>query len=252
MLSNDFPERIEETYKEIKACFPLLRVDSLKVIKDVIRHRNFWKPEEVKTVLLAESHVYTPAEENYHRLNFPEDEIYKEIPIEFVRLVYCLGYGEDWLIPHIEKNKGTPQYWKIFSACVSNSHDYDFWKVSKTETPYELSRLENKVNLLQELKRKGVWLVDCSIVGLYNFGKTVGPKILAEVLECSWDNYIKHLVINEKPDHVIVIGTGVGKAISRKLRLACINHTILPQPQARLSAEKHKNALRTYYEICNR
>jgi len=252
LLEDDFPQKITKTYNEIRRRFSLLHIDSLKVVQDVIKHRNYWKPDKVKTTLLAESHVYTPDNENTIKIEYPEDEIFNDLPSNFVRLVYCLGYGENHLVTNIIKNKGTPQYWKIFSACASDSENFEFYKVSKTETPNDIYRLKNKVSLLRKLRSKGVWLVDCSIVGLYNFGKTIGPNVLSEVLEYCWDNYIKSIIKKENPGHIVIIGKGVGGAISRKLRIIGVDYTVLPQPQARLSSEEHQEALRQYQGICNR
>jgi hypothetical protein len=42
------------------------------------------------------------------------------LPRGFVRLVYCLAYGENELLDEaIESNKGTPQFWKIFFSCLT-------------------------------------------------------------------------------------------------------------------------------------
>ncbi|MDQ6666242.1 MAG: hypothetical protein M3Z23_17830, partial [Acidobacteriota bacterium] len=44
-----------------------------------------------------------------------------DIPRGFVRLVYCLGYGESHLLdePIEARNSGTPQFWKIFYSCLN-------------------------------------------------------------------------------------------------------------------------------------
>jgi len=97
-------------YNEIKISIPSLKADSLSVVKAVIKHRNYWKPPQVKTLLLGESHVYTSDEEQSNILQYPNYEDFGGLPQEFVKLVYCLGYGEQTLAPLVSDNAGTWQY----------------------------------------------------------------------------------------------------------------------------------------------
>lgn len=80
----------------------------------------FWRPTNVRVVLLAESHVFTGAPDLERRVvRLPGAP--SGIPTSFVRLVYCLGYGEnDILDRRIAEppNAGTPQFWRIFASCV--------------------------------------------------------------------------------------------------------------------------------------
>lgn len=51
---------IERIYQAIRKYVPQdAPIDSVEVVKQVEQYRQFWKPEEIKVVLLAESHVYT-------------------------------------------------------------------------------------------------------------------------------------------------------------------------------------------------
>lgn len=90
-------------------------------------HRAYWRPERVRVVLLAVSHAYTSVPELERRIilaGMPGNDL----PRGFVRLVYCLGYGENELLdrPIIEpKNSGTPQYWKLFFSCVNQVETND-------------------------------------------------------------------------------------------------------------------------------
>jgi hypothetical protein len=62
-------------------------------------HRQFWKPAEPRMVLLAESHVYTDEIDLACKMKtgmLPPD-IQQSSP-QFVRLIYCLGYGENALV----------------------------------------------------------------------------------------------------------------------------------------------------------
>ena len=65
----------------------------------VERHRWAWKPENVRILLVAESHVYTSEEELALRVQrelLPVEA--RHAPTEYVRLIYCLGYGETSLL----------------------------------------------------------------------------------------------------------------------------------------------------------
>ena len=85
----------------------------------VEEHRWFWKPKDVKFIVVAESHVYTSGKENKVKMkperltsNMPENA-----PLNFVKLVYCLGYGEPDILDEpkrIDNNAGTRQYSELF------------------------------------------------------------------------------------------------------------------------------------------
>ncbi len=93
---------------------PLLNAcESFAVAQAVETVREFWKPAKVKVVLLAESHVFTSDDESGVRLDTRLIPV-PGLPREYVRFVYCLGYGESRLLMrNIPGNKGTPQ------PCVS-------------------------------------------------------------------------------------------------------------------------------------
>lgn len=175
-------------------------------------------------------------------------------PDRFVRFVYCLGYGENELLRRARtarKNSGTPQYWKIFSACVANNEtDLGFEKVLKTGIRSFIVRLHNKINLLKKLKRKGVWLLDASIVGLYGSGKK-NLKSIEKVLDSCWKNHIRDTILEAGPKHIIVIGKGVGDILYYKLRSLNIPFTVIPQPQARGTSEWQLENYRKYQRICS-
>src|SRR5258707_15349419 len=75
----------------------------------VERHRWAWKPETVRVLLIAESHVFTS--EEHFRLRIAPHRLPPEArhaPPEYVRLIYCLGYGESHLLSPVpsEGNSG--------------------------------------------------------------------------------------------------------------------------------------------------
>jgi len=89
----------------------------------VEQHRWAWKPQNVRVLLVAESHVYTSAEDSaLHVRTELLPERARHAPREFVRLVYCLGYGETWLLDSRprQSNAGTWQFWNIFGRLTGN------------------------------------------------------------------------------------------------------------------------------------
>jgi hypothetical protein len=246
-------ENLERTYGLIKNEFPLARVDSFKVIKEVEEYRQFWKPEKINVILLAESHVYTD-EMDFERefCKSIVQEILPNYPTHFVRFVYCLGYGEDELLAgtrSLRKNAGTPQFWKIFSSCVSsNVVDLGFCRVLKTGTPSCIHRLQNKVNVLRRMKEMGTWLLDASIVGLYGNNLRSDQMTCRRIIEICWENYVGRLVENAQPKFIIVIGKGVERAVRSKLEFP---YEAIDLPQAHLSGQKQDENYRRYSEICS-
>ena len=48
-----------KTYKTLESTLGPNSIESFEIVNTVHDYRLFWKPKKVKTVLLAESHVYT-------------------------------------------------------------------------------------------------------------------------------------------------------------------------------------------------
>jgi len=254
-LTRSVDESIEKTYDLIQRSLQFnARIETLEVVKQVEEYRRFWKPKKTNVVLLAESHVYTD-EKDFEILCDKESlhSIIPNYPIRFVRLVYCLGYGENELLDKVrtdKKNTGTPQYWKIFSSCVAETEeDLGFRRILKTGTPSFYSRLRNKVSVLRKMKRRGVWLLDASIVGLYGSGKK-DYKVTERVLEICWRNVITETIEDSNPKHLIVVGKGVGDILSRKLHKLNIPFSLVHQPQARGTSEWQLENYKKYQRIC--
>lgn len=246
---------LEKAYDSIKHYLPKNSAESFEVLEQIQEYWNIWKPNPVNVLLLAESHVYTSQadfEVKYSKIKL--ETFIKNYPTKFVRLVYCFAYGEpDLLNETLADNSGTTQFWKIFCACTAkNESDLAFRRILKSETSF-FPRLRNKVNILNELKRRGIWLIDASLVGIYR--GIDDPEIKAKVIRASWDNYINNLITETHPKDIIVIGKGVANALSGRLQNTCtaINakYTILPQPQGnRGSSEEQMATYREYQRIC--
>jgi hypothetical protein len=209
--------------------------DSVRLVQE---YREYWKPDKVKTILLAESHVFTSDEERSiktkHLGGLPG------YPSQYARFVYCLAYGEKSLKQgdaSTKRDDGTPQFWKLFYACNNRIKGLeDFYPVRKKKTSDD-GRIQAKIGLLEELKRKGVWLVDTSIVALYP--KDSKPRGLVEkVVKASWDAFTRDVVCACKPEQVICIGKGVEHAIGEDLKKLVSKVTVINQPNARLRSEE--------------
>jgi hypothetical protein len=241
------------------------RLEHFDVIELVAKYRTYWKPENVKVVLLAESHVYTQKLEMNSKINL----VHKDVDgcfREYVRFVYCLGYGEDSLLKDkhflTAPNIGTLPFWKIFHSCCNEITEanyrttYNFLKKSHTG---DGERISNKINLLKRMRRHGIWLVDTSIVGLYQpGGERFGESTLCDnIISVSWNNHVKNVVEEASPEYIICIGKGVASIIQEDLDKMVDNkkiddYEILSQPTPFLGAGGLMKEFMKYYEICSR
>jgi hypothetical protein len=225
--------------------------ESVDILRRAEEHRNFWRPERVKVVLLAESHVYTRPEELARTISLPASAPVG-LPRGFVRLVYCLGYGENRLLNRaIEspQNTGTPQFWKVFYSCANPiACNGDFAPILGSTPPEE--RVANKISLLKTLRERGVWLLDTSLAALYLPGRPkTDPGIMQSCLQIGWDCHVRSVVEAADPSHIVCIGKGVAGALGKRLADIGRSVTVVPQPNARLSSAEHREAFRTYYRV---
>lgn len=245
--------------KEIKSCYLAIKnitqgsIESFESVNLVEKYRQYWRPIKINVILLAESHVFTSVSDLKYSL--PEVTRLKGYPNKYAKFVYCLAYGEQSMTVgnhHPSKSDGTPQFWKIFYSCVNRvNSNSSFNPVLKSKTTTS-ERLENKIDLLLSLKEKGVWLIDSSIVALYNNGKKPDSKTFNKVIQTSWNGYTRGLIQQANPKHVIIVGKGVAKNVETDVfSMMGDNYTVIPQPQAHLSTKQHILNYQKYYDICN-
>jgi hypothetical protein len=227
--------------------------EAFPVVENVERHRRFWRPSKVRFLLLAESHVFTHADECVP-MRPPELFEPRDTPESFVRFVYCLGYGETKFVGHtIGKNSGTPQYWKIFASCLRDPADPEtFAPVLKTRNRVFRDRIKAKADLLCRLRDHGIWLVDASILALYRpGGAKPDPRTRDKLLSICWDRYIANVIHQAKSERIVVIGKRVGKVLEGRLRdMSGGTHIVVSQPQDRMSAQELQRTHQTYYQVC--
>lgn len=242
---------LEEAYSAIKTSIGnRLEFESFKVVKSVDEHRNFWKPDKIRTLLLAESHVFTTDSEHDSTLQYDGFTELKYCPTGYVKLVYCLGYGEHELtklLPH----RGTPDFWKIFVSCISQNFRSESGKILVSQTTNFQQRIRNKISVLEKLKEKGIWLVDASIVALYNDAKKPEPRIMEEVIKISWKHYVSKVIQESNPKKIIVIGKGVHKILEPELRRTGLPIHVQTQPQGIRTTSGMIEAFQKYYRLCN-
>jgi hypothetical protein len=104
---------------------------------------------------------------------------------------------------------------------------------------------------LLRLRQIGIWLVDSSIVALYNDGKKPGNKIMSSVIRTSWECYTRGVIEEADPGHLICIGKAVSDILKNDITKLVDNRcTVLQQPNARLKSEEHTANFKKYGEIC--
>jgi len=228
-------------------------IEPFESVRLVQEYRDYWKPDKVKIILLAESHVFTSDEER--NIQTKRRETLPGYPSQYARFVYCLAYGEKSLKQgdaSTKRDDGTPQFWKLLYACNNPGVTGlgDFYPVRKTNTPDE-ERIQVKIDLLNDLKRKGVWLVDTSIVALYpKDSRTSG--LVEKVVKASWDAFTRDVVCACKPEQVICIGKGLEHAIGEDLKKLVSKVTVIYQPNARLRSEEAIKDFKTCGEIVSK
>ena len=231
-----------------------LRVDPVDVLAALEEHRTYWRPSNVRVILLAESHVRTSEMETTHAVvlrGFSR----LSIPKPFVRLVYCLGYGENAVVdPPLVQNSGTPQYWGLFWACLNDPkipETYHAGPLKKSHGNLQ-ERIKSKIALLSELKARGIWLLDASLIALYGHQKKPRQKAIRSAIEASWNLHVKETILNARPAAVVIIGRTVFNILSEHLlRLKLEELTWIYQPGAFTTSERKVQDRMTLYRICN-
>lgn len=250
----------------LKKCYDGLKgivgddIESFEVVNVVDKYRQFWKPDDVKVVLLAESHIFTEENEFKCKLNRSKLNL-EDYPKDYVRFVYCLAYGENDLLENeacLNKNSGSWQFWKDLYSCVHKIEaNSDFDPVLKHGTPDFKKRIENKVYLLQTLKDRKIWLVDASIIGLYGsnaYGTSDYKRLKNDVISFCWQNHTKHVLTEAAPDFIICIGKGVEELVEKDLKEKPFKDRFdsIPQPQARRNSISICNAFQKYFKLCKK
>ena len=174
--------------------------------------RAAWRPERIKVLLLAESHVAEAPGDVRVRVRLPSSlRLQRQLPTTYVRLVYCLGYGDNSVCSPIPPtaNPGTPDYWDIFQRIAETGPRH-------ANEPLPSRQLERNVAALERLAVRGIWLEDASPVGIYQPGGgrlTRDPRALATIAREGYRHYVWPGIASDEPVQVWVIGRTVAKAL---------------------------------------
>lgn len=233
-----------EYWEAVRAQMSRLRLpwgtETAEVIAAVAAHRAYWRPPEVRVLVLSESHVMTREAEL--AASVPMAVFGHEgAPEPFVRLLYCLGYGErDLVHGRVHPNWGTPQFWKLLAAAVDPAV---VPQVVERTQPDFIVRVQTKLRVLEELKARGVWLLDACPVALYAASQ---PKprmaVLEQAMELAWAAYTREAIREVAPHSVMIVGKMVHDGIGGRIR-ALLGPAVpvqwMYQPQARRPVAEH-------------
>jgi len=233
-----------ERWEAVRAQLTRLRLpwgmESARVLAAVAAHRAYWRPNDVRLLVLSESQVWTREVELEARVPLAVFG-HEHAPESFVRLVYCLGYGERDLVQgRVSGNAGTPQFWKLLAAGIDPALCAQV--VERTQ-PDLLQRLAAKLAVLEALKARGVWLLDACPVALYAASQPK-PKmaVLAQAMELAWTAYTREAIAEAAPRAVMIVGKMVHDGIGGRIR-AMFGPRVpvqwMYQPQARRPGAEH-------------
>lgn len=240
---------LRQCYDRIRQAMGNDIIEPFESVALVEAYRQYWRPDNVRIVLLAESHLLTS--DSDRRVTIPAIANLPGYPTEYAKFVYCLAYGERDLTrnPLHPANDGTPQYWKIFYSCINHIAGIDDFSPVHGDTPYA-ERLNNKIAVLTAMRERGIWLVDSSIVALYNNGRLYNNGTDKRIIRTSWDCYRRNIIEQAQPDHIIVIGKGVADVLEKDIRRLINRYTVVAQPNAYLTSEEHMSNYKLYGKIC--
>lgn len=196
----------------------------------------------IRVILLAESHVWTPEQEFLQNVFEPGGLV-----TQYVRFVYCLGYGESALVKgSIPNNRGTSQYWTLFHDTVYGP-DFEGRILGR-------DRVSGKLELLAEMQKRGIWLVDASVVALYGNGPKINGKRYRELLRHCWEDHVGEVVRSCSPSGVLVVGQGVGNALNDVIHClpGTIETKVAYQPQARMKSGCRAEWRQKIFDFCSR
>src|SRR3712207_1591457 len=130
--------------------------------------RQAWRPERLRVLLLAESHIATSAADLAWHVALPPGLDWPG-PTRYVRHIYCAGYGEPELLegplgPEARPRGGTPQFWRLMAA--AEGVDCPAWPAIARKGTEIGARLAAKAALLHRLRARGIWLTDASLAAL--------------------------------------------------------------------------------------
>jgi hypothetical protein len=271
-------ELLLRAHAALHRLLPSQDCETCHAVMVVAHYYEFWKPAKVKVILLAESHIFT---DEYDSRSFQvSTNILRPCdyngPREYASVHLCLGYGEADAVIGVDGDatapraavKGTPAYWLLLAACSSHPNNYRAGAAqllhNKRPGPLGLrERLLYKLQILQDLKDRGIWLVDACFLGWYipqesDYYITWSSKLVHVVTQprppknlykptfvLAWELYTKHVLRQAAVDGkslqlVIPIGKNMESAVTKSRiqkavtipGISCRVCDAFPQPNA--------------------
>jgi hypothetical protein len=237
---------IRDAYERAAAIIGSQAAENVEVTLEVERLRLAWRPSDVRVVILAESHVWTSELEVLSRVRLPDG-----METGFARFVYCLGYGEPSLVdPPVSRNSGTWQYWRLFRDAVRDP----VTSIAEVRPRNTTERVFVKLELLNELKRAGIWLVDASVTALYKPPsiRLVSGATYNRVLKACWETHVAEVLANCSARAVLIVGKGVEAAIGKAVRQEMNKSEVIVirQPNARMARDEILSDRRKIFDLC--
>ncbi len=192
--------------------------ESSTYLERVRAWREAWRPERVRVLLVAESHVAEQAGDIAVTVCLPNrSHAEPPLPDGYCRLVYCLGYGEPALCSPRSPtgNAGTWQYWDLLGAAASACNREVSPSMPRRAMSDLRARLEWKLRVLATLREAGIWLEDASVIALYSPGgrRLTSGAAYDQIVRTSFANFVWPSVARDAPEQIWIIGRGVGRAL---------------------------------------
>ena len=232
----------------LREFIPTSDLECLESMLRAREHVMYWKPSQVKVILLAESHAHTPREHVVDGPTLPAQYLPEYMgPREFIAHVNCLIYGEnDCISPKIPNNKGSHQFWQLLGVCA---YGYDYYAsgcrnelMHSGNNDLEL-RLKCKHNVLRRLQSLGIWLLDTNVFGWYmtqqqQFTRKKSGEVTRKPkqrpptnlknasLVVSWELYTKHVIRQAAMEGHLKALIPIGKEVAKAVTLSRLKDVV--------------------------
>ena len=275
---------------------PATDCDEWEVVKIARSYYNYWRPAtgNVKAILLAESHSKTEKDQMTSTRLDPSLCPQYLGPRNYIKLVHCLAYGELNCIASRagqcskkraavssiaqQNDSGTSQFWTLLAAASrgtnyvpgnvrggnSNRGKHAFaTDVLKMGGLSVEDRLEAKLSILQQLKDRGIWLIDVSVIGWYisqeqkyrrsartneihRMAKERPPKELKPAsMVLSWELLTKHVIREAAEEGGLNLLVLIGKELENILSIDRITEAVTSRGTTAGPSSAHRCKIET-------
>jgi hypothetical protein len=182
-------------------------VESGEYLSRVEQWRFAWRPKvgSVRILILAESHVAeTPGDCGIQIV--PTAQLPCDLPSGYVRLVYCLGYGESSICSSVPRPRSSTPFWILFGEIAKAISGIEVYAGRNS-----VERISWKVRVLETLQDAGVWLQDASVSGIYvpGGGRRFRGGLYRTLIRDSYRRFVLPALQNEQLEQVWIVGRSV-------------------------------------------